>query len=119
MRQREEIEKWLDDKKDYDPSKVETKGVIYVAGPMRGYPELNFPAFYEATDGLKEEGWVVLNPAETPMGLKSPKAYLLIDLMMLAEADAIYMMKGWEDSKGACLEHAWAEVLGIEIFYED
>lgn len=37
---------------------------IYIAGPMRGYPEFNFPAFNEATAKLRAEGHDVFNPAE-------------------------------------------------------
>jgi hypothetical protein len=37
---------------------------IYVAGPMRGIPEFNFPAFHDAAARLRNEGHVVFNPAE-------------------------------------------------------
>lgn len=114
-----EVNKWLDENNDYDPTKIQTKGVIYLAGPMRNYPNLNFDAFFEMEEALKEDDWVVLNPAHTPMGLKSPKAYIMIDIAMLFECDAIFMLKGWGESKGARLEHALAEFLGIDIYYEE
>ena len=37
---------------------------IYLAGPMRGYPEFNFPAFHAAAAKLRAEGHTVFNPAE-------------------------------------------------------
>ena len=40
------------------------KQTIYVAGPMRGYEEFNYPAFYEAERILESIGWDVVNPAK-------------------------------------------------------
>lgn len=37
---------------------------VYVAGPMRGIPEFNFPAFNLAAKNLRADGHVVFNPAE-------------------------------------------------------
>ncbi len=40
------------------------KPTIYIAGPMSGYPQYNFPAFDEARDELRENGWQVVSPAD-------------------------------------------------------
>ena len=40
------------------------KPTIYVAGPMRGYENYNFPAFDRCSRVLREQGWNVINPAE-------------------------------------------------------
>lgn len=37
---------------------------IYVAGPMRGYKDFNFPAFQAAAKALRDDGHEVFNPAE-------------------------------------------------------
>ena len=36
---------------------------IYIAGPMTGFPEFNFPAFFAAQAELEAKGWQVFNPA--------------------------------------------------------
>ena len=37
---------------------------IYLAGPMTGLPDHNFPAFRAAAEGLQQAGWEVVNPAD-------------------------------------------------------
>lgn len=38
--------------------------ILYLAGPMRGIPEFNFPAFMSAAADLRAQGHIVFNPAE-------------------------------------------------------
>jgi hypothetical protein len=101
--------------------------VIYIAGPMSGYPEFNFPAFDDAAFLYREAGWEVLNPAEkdteagldaeayktgdaglaTETGFNFRETYLW-DIEAVLRSNAIYMLKGWENSPGARGEHAVA-----------
>ena len=37
---------------------------IYVAGPMRGFENFNYPAFDRCARVLLKQGWIVINPAE-------------------------------------------------------
>jgi len=64
-----ETSKWMDDAHDYVPDSVVKRGVIYIAGPMRGYKNLNLKAFFDAEKKLKKDGWVVINPAKNPPGM--------------------------------------------------
>ncbi len=43
--------------------------------------------------------------------------YIKGDLIMLARCDGIVMLKGWEDSRGAVIEHEYALGLGIPVFH--
>ncbi len=47
-------------------TKVETKR-IYLAGPMTGLPDYNFPAFMKAAAYLRSQGAIVFNPAENDL----------------------------------------------------
>ena len=87
---------------------------IYIAGPMTGHSDYNKPAFIEASLFLMDMRYVVLNPATLPEGLEQSE-YMDICLAMVRAADAIYLLEGYENSKGALAELAYAEKLGMEI----
>lgn len=90
---------------------------IYIAGPMTGHEDFNRPAFNDADSVLSGCGNVILNPAILPDGLSQPE-YMQICLAMVMCADAIYLLKGWENSKGAMAELSLAEKLNLEIIEE-
>lgn len=109
---------------------------------MSGYPEFNFPAFFRASEYLKPYFDEIFNPAAKSQeaeldaeavvtgdakkalaeGFDFRKCYLW-DVTKVIEADAIYMLKGWQYSPGACGEHAVAVAMKrhypeYEIIYE-
>lgn len=103
--------------------------VIYIAGPMTGITEFNFDAFDEKAHHFKERGYTVINPAD--LSRKQAEA-IGIELEELTErelaqndlkhitafATHMYMLNGWQYSKGAKAEHAVAEWLGMTILYQ-
>ncbi|AOT26997.1 nucleoside 2-deoxyribosyltransferase [Vibrio phage VaK] len=90
---------------------------IYIAGPMTGLPEFNKPEFFKAEFKLRCDNYTVLNPAILPDGLQHHE-YMEICLPMVRVSNAVYMLKGWEKSKGAVMEHEYAKDLGLEITYQ-
>lgn len=100
---------------------------IYIAGPMKGYPLYNFPAFDAAAALLASQGWTPINPAQldrdagfdperdpvTPAFLKEA---MKRDLDAVQEVDALVLLKDWEGSKGAKAEKAVAEWRGIPVY---
>lgn len=93
-----------------------TKPTVYVAGPMTGLPDLNFPAFHAEAARLRELGYEVINPAEiNPDKHLSWRECMKTDIAALVFCDAIQMLPGWQASKGATLEHHIAERLGLVI----
>jgi hypothetical protein len=90
--------------------------IVYLSGPMTGYPEHNYPAFKAAREQLQAEGIDVLCPAEAGyMDGWDWSDYLRRDLVMVMEADAVLVLPGWQESKGARLEVHVARELGIPI----
>ncbi len=90
---------------------------IYIAGPMTGLAEHNFPAFHATADRLRQAGWDVVNPAENFGGRTDlpHETYLRADVALLVGCDAIAMLPGWEDSRGARLEYLLARELGMPV----
>ena len=117
-------------------------GSIYIAGPMTGRPFFNRAAFDAAEARLKRDHWkAVFNPVnrdvavygeglfENAMGdiAYAKERYgfdkreaLGADLKWICEeADALYMLTGWQGSSGARAEMAVAEALGLMVFHEN
>lgn len=90
---------------------------IYIAGPMTGYPELNYPAFASASAWLRSQGHEVVSPAELNPIDTEYRAAMVNDIQALITCDTIYMLKGWHDSKGAKLEWHIAKTLNMEILF--
>ena len=88
--------------------------IIYIAGPMAGCPDENREAFQKYETALKKKGDIILNPAWLPKGLQK-NDYMPICLAMLQAADAIFLMPGWRNSKGANLESEFAKYQGKMI----
>jgi hypothetical protein len=89
---------------------------IYIAGPMSGLPEYNYPAFNAEASKLREKGFHVENPAEGPE-LPSWAAYMRRALRQMLTCEAICLLPGWTESKGATVEWLLACVLGMSIIY--
>lgn len=89
---------------------------VYIAGPMSGLPESNYPAFHRAARHFRKQGFRVENPAENkepPCGTWT--GWMRMALTQLVTCDAICLLPGWEKSRGASLEHHIAQSLGFEV----
>lgn len=93
---------------------------VYIAGPMTGYPEWNYPAFHAKAEELRQEGHEVVNPAEHFDGRTDlPRwDYIRAALSKVLEddVDVIVVLDGWEKSIGANLEVKVARELGIGVY---
>lgn len=117
---------------------------IYIAGQMTNCPDHNFPAFEAAAKRLRDEGHFVINPVKlaTTFGKLNDIAAsfatmygeyrsginaspLLAQSIMEAalaavrSCDAIYLLKGWESSRGAKKELAEAIAHGLTVMLEE
>lgn len=89
---------------------------IYLAGPMTGLPDSNYPAFNAEAARLRALGWHVENPAENAK--PEPETwenYLRLGIAQLVTCDAIAVLPGWSRSRGAGIEVDLALLLGINF----
>jgi hypothetical protein len=92
---------------------------VYLSGPMTGLPELNFPAFRDWSERLRFAGYRVTNPAElcpADSGMTWQEC-MRADIRALCDCDAIALMPGWENSKGAHLELHIAHRIGMQVLF--
>lgn len=112
----------------------------YLAGPMTGIPQFNYPAFDAAAAQLRSDGYDIVSPAEMDdektraAAMASPDGkpglgstngetwgdFLARDVKLIADTvDGIICLPGWEGSKGARLE-VFVGLLGHKqfAFYE-
>nr|WP_277608895.1 DUF4406 domain-containing protein [Pseudomonas aeruginosa] len=91
---------------------------IYVAGPMTGYKDFNFPAFNAQAEELRGLGYHVENPAEHGIVDGAEwQDYLRYDIGRLSTCEAIFLLPGWSKSKGAALEVHIAKALGMTFIH--
>ena len=103
---------------------------IYIAGPMTGYVDFNYPKFMEVEAMLRSQGFIVFNPTNKGFdeqlsdqskengctltaiehGLNMRDIYQW-DVSKVIESDAIYVLDGYENSPGAIGELAVARAM--------
>lgn len=90
--------------------------ILYVAGPMTGLPDFNYPMFNRVTEVLELHGYTVENPATSVN--PTPEDYhgwLRAGLEKLIRAEGVALLPGWEASGGARLEVQVGATLGMMV----
>lgn len=90
----------------------------YIAGPMSGYVDHNFPAFKKAAKELRARGYDVISPHEIENDQNDWYQCMRDDIKQLVDCDTIYLLDGWWNSTGAKLECTIAYGLDMEIWFE-
>lgn len=82
---------------------------IYISGGISGVENYR-EAFSKTHEELIKGGHDVVNPALYADALPklSYEEYMKVGLYFLSMCDAIYMLKGWENSRGANREYGYA-----------
>lgn len=74
---------------------------LYIAGPMSGIPQFNFPAFIAAAAALRALGYTIISPAETdPEDVRE---------VALASTDGAY------DPNGKVGHETWGDMLARDV----
>lgn len=114
---------------------------LYLAGPMTGIPQFNFPAFDQAVADLRARGLEVISPHErdSPEVQRAARAspdgnlaaleqhasetwgdMLARDVKIVAdESGGVVLLPGWERSRGARLEAYVALLCRLPVYRYD
>ena len=90
---------------------------VYISGPISGLPyEKVEKAFNDAETRLQEQGYEVVNPLNNGLPRESTwNEHMIADLKLLLDCDAIYLLKGYQNSTGAMIEYDLARILHYNI----
>lgn len=93
---------------------------IYISGKITGLDVKVAKEYFDSVEQyLSQLGHLPVNPMN--ICPQNPEwqwqDYMAEDIRALLVCDAIVMLENWKDSKGARIEHAIAQELGIDIFY--
>lgn len=103
---------------------------LYLAGPMTGIANLNFPLFHAEAARLRTLGHDVVNPAELNGGADELVACAAMtpeelavhwlkcmrkDVVALMTCDCIALLPGWERSRGVNVERSLFINLGLPV----
>ena len=89
--------------------------LLYLAGPVTGRPHRNASTFAQAQHLAERAGFAACNPlAFVPVTASWPTAMTRC-LWHLTLCDAVQLLPGWQHSRGARLERAWAQLLGLPV----
>ena len=101
--------------------------IIYVSGPMTGYDEFNVEAFQHARDYIEQvHGQIAVIPGDgetytdEEMATWTPapehlEKWLRQDVQAILSVDEVWVLPGWEDSRGSRFEVLIAQELGIPL----
>ena len=106
--------------------KKRSKQRVYIAGPMRGIKEYNFPLFDSMAKKFRKAGWEVINPAELDRiehvheytyntGLAFLRQAMKRDLVAICDCTAIAVLPGWQQSRGTYVELTLAKLLKLKV----
>ena len=93
--------------------------LIYISGTIRNNP--NYQAeFQKAEQWLMLKDHTPINPARfiTNLPKLTEEQIMKIDYCLLEMCDGIFMLGGWQESKGACAELSYAKSLGKKVLYQ-
>ena len=98
-----------------------TGEIVYISGAItgtEGYAE----HFQKAQKWLEERGYRVINPAEVMSSIAGVLGYedlMELDMVLLRKVDTLYLLRGWERSRGANREYGFALGAGKRIRKEE
>lgn len=90
---------------------TQTKGIVYLSGPISSNLDGYQQEFSIARDLVKGAGYTPVDTCFLPLGLKESD-YMRIAISVMEAADIVVALKNWTRSQGAQIEWAYAQRTG-------
>lgn len=90
---------------------------IYISGGITGVQDY-MVKFAEVEEFLTAEGYEVINPAKVNANLPAStryEEYMKMCMVMIDMCEAVFLIDGWEESRGARFEKMYADIMGKVI----
>lgn len=104
-----------------ESNKIPTPRRWYVSGPMAVFgndQEYLTQLFTDVAHQIRHWGMESITPLEDGLSWDAPYVdHLLADLRNLNECQGVYLLPGWEFSRGCRIEVEWARRFGIPIYF--
>ena len=91
----------------------------YISGPVTGMPNRNEEQFEALARKLEAIGFETMVPTRIVPPSAGWESAMKICLSALTKCDLLIAMPGWQQSRGASIEHDIAKQLGIPVFYAE
>lgn len=94
---------------------------VYISGPVSHFDlEERRAAFATVEERIINLGHKCTNPMKNGVPADAHwSQHMRVDIGLLLSCDAIYMMKGWEQSERCRLELNVASSIGLPVFFEN
>lgn len=94
--------------------------IVYLSGKITDNENYK-KDFACAEHFLRQMGYIVINPAEVLSELTdlSYEDFMKICYRLVDISEIIFMVSGWQSSKGANAELSYAKSLGKKVMYQD
>ena len=95
-------------------------GKVYISGQISGLPIEEVKEKFSSVEAqLIAQGYEVVNPLKNGLPWNAPwELHIAMDILLLMGCDTIYLLTGWDNSRGATLEKNFAELTKKKIIYE-